>query len=246
MVDFKKKKTLMQRLKEKREKLKRGEGGFKYLAIKEGSLRVRHLPVGEENDWSIEATCFWLGMKLGLVVSPVTLGGKCALMKAYTRLSASKDADDRELAKRFKPSRKYFSPVLAYSDPKGGEFDMEQGPKLLIMGAKLLGQAVDLWMDEDDGGDFTAEKGGYDIKYKRIGKGKNDTEYSLVKGKESGLPKALRGKTWSPEEMLKEIMPTYEETKEKLDEFLNLPPEDEEDEAPRKSKTKKKKRSKDL
>lgn len=234
--------SLKERLAKKRELLKRGEGGFKYLAIKEGKMRVRHLPVGDEKDWSIEATTFYLG-KLGTVISPVTLGKKCALMRAYEKLSKSKDPEDREVAKRFKPSRKYFSPVIAYKDAKGVELDMEQGPKLLVMGAKLLGQAVDLWMDDDDGGDFTDPIKGYDIKYTRTGKGKNDTEYGLMKGNTKKLPKELRGKTWDPEEMLKEIIPTYEETKEKLDDFLNLPPEDEDDDDKPK---KKKKKSKDL
>lgn len=238
------KNSLLDRLKQKREDLKKGSGGYAYYTIKEGKLRVRHLPVGDEKDWSIEATCFWLGPNLGLLVSPVTIGKRCALMEAYEKLSNSKDQDNRELAKKLKPKKKLFSPVVPYKDTKGKELDWDQGPKLLIMGPQLCGQLVDLFLDEEDGGDFTNLEDGYDIKYNRTGKGINDTEYTLIKGETKAikLPKEFRGKTWDPEEMLKEIIPTFKETKEKLEKFLNLP----DDEEPKKRKGKKDRKNKDL
>ena len=38
--------SLKERLAKKREELKKGGGGYAYYVIKEGKLRVRHLPVG--------------------------------------------------------------------------------------------------------------------------------------------------------------------------------------------------------
>lgn len=237
--------NLKERLAKKREDLKKGGGGYAYYVIKEGKLRVRHLPVGEENDWSVEATVFWLGQKLGMLISPITFGKKCAFMKAYEKLSNSKDPNDRDIAKRLKPKKKYFSPVIPYKDIKGKELDMEQGPKLLVLGSQLCGHVVDIYLDEDDGGDFTHPVNGFDLKYNRTGKGMNDTEYSVMKCDKKPLPKELRKQTWDPEEMLKVIIPTYEKTKEMLDEYLNLEPESD-DESPKKKTVKKKKRSKDL
>jgi hypothetical protein len=242
------KKTLRERLADKRESMKKGAGGFNYLLIKEGQLRVRHLFVGQEKDWSIEATTFYLG-KAGTVISPATLGMKCAIMRAYEKFKDSKDPEEKVIAKRMKPGRKYLSPVIAYKDLKGEELDLETGPKLLMLAAGVASQAVDLFLDEDEAGDFTDPIKGYDLKYKRTGKGKNDTEYSVVACRPTKLKdQSLRKQVFDPEEMLKAILPTYEETKKKLDEFLNLDPEEDDDDQPRKksSDKKKKKKSKDL
>jgi hypothetical protein len=239
--------SLKERLAAKKEKIKKGGGSFKYFVIKEGKTRFRHLPVGEEKDWSIEATTFFLGRDLGLVVSPFTFGGKCALKAKYDELSSSKDPDDRELAKRIKPGRKFFSPVGKYKDEKGKEPDEEAGVKLLLLTPGCVNELIDLFLDEEFG-DFTDPKSGYDIKYQRTGKGKNDTEYSVIRCDKSKLPACWKG-TYDPEAMLKELVPSYKDTKALLEQFLSTPAEDAPEQTKAKEKNtkkKKKKKSKDL
>jgi hypothetical protein len=169
-------------------------------------------------------------------------------MKAYETLSASKDPDDRALAAKFKPQKRFFVPCIKYKEPKGGEVD-DRGPKLFLLVPGLYGEILDLYLDEDDGGDFTNEIKGYDLKISRIGKGKMDTKYSVIKCDKSKLPQKFRGKVYDPKEMVTELVPSFKEAKQKIDEFLSLPPEDDDD--TRKKKTskevvKKKKRSRDL
>jgi len=238
--------SLKERLAQKREDIKNKSKSFAYYAIKEGTTRFRHLPVGEEKDWSIEAICFFLGMEIGLVISPATFGEKCALMQAHTELSSSKSEKDRELAKRLKPSRKFFSPVVKYLDEKGKDLDVDGGAKLLALTPGTVNEVIDLFLDEDEAGDFTNPQTGYDLKYSRTGKGKMDTEYTVRACKPTALRnKKFAGKTYDPEAMLREIMSSYKDTKVKLEKFLNLPAEGEEQ--PKSGvKKKKKKRSTDM
>lgn len=241
--------SLKERLAKKRENLKSGGGNFKTFIIKEGKTRFRHVPVGEEKDWSIEATTFFLGKEIGLVVSPHTFGEKCALYNAYKQLSESSDPEDREVAKKLKPGRRLYSPVGKYNDEKGREPDSEAGVKLLPLTTGLAQELIELYLDEEFG-DFTDAKNGYDIKYQRTGKGKTDTEYSIIRCDKTKLPKCWSG-TYDPEKMLRAITPSYKETKAMLDKFLSLPTEDETDEkSPKKSKDKsslkKKKNNRDL
>ena len=240
-----KKSSLRERLQKRREDLKRSGPG-KFFTCKEGITRVRILPVGEENEWGLEVTYFYLGLKDNMaLISPATFNEKCAVMDAYTKLSNSKDPADREFAKKFKPSRRFMAPVIKYKDDNGKEIDTESGVKLLLMTGGVYQEAIDLYLD-DDNGDFTDPIKGYDLKIKRTGKGKTDTEYKVLTGKVSKLAKEYRAEV-DLEKMVREIIPTYKETKVILEEFLNLPPkeDDEEEEAPKK-KTSKKKRSKDL
>lgn len=235
-------KSLSERLREKQEDLKRKGGGFQFLSIKEGTTRMRILPVGEEADWAFEAVYFYLGVKDHMaVISPATFGGKCAIMNQYNEMSASKNASDREFAKKFKPGKRYFVPVIKYKDEKGKEVDEETGVKLLIITAGLYNELIDLFLDEENG-DFTSATEGYDIKFKRTGKGKMDTEYSVLTCKPSALPKKYK-KDIDLEALVKEVIPSYKDTKTIMESFLNLPPE-EEAEAP--LKIKKKKKSRDL
>lgn len=245
-------KSLKERLAEKREKLGKGGGGdYNYFVVKKGTTRFRHMPVGEDMDWSIEATTFFLGKQLGMVVSPHTFGEKCAIMETYNKLSESKKESDRELAKRFKPGRKFFSPVARYKDEKGKELDEGLGVKLLLMTPGLVQDAIDYFLDDDEAGDFTDVKTGYDMKYTRTGEGLKGTEYSCRNCQKSRFKSALGKQTYNPTEMLKAITPSYKETKELIEKYLSLPVEDEatEEKPEKKSskdKTKKKKKSKDL
>lgn len=234
--------SLKERLAQKAKDLnKKGPG--KFFTVKEGTTRIRVLPCGEEKEWGLEVVYFYLGLKDNMgVISPATFGEKCAIMEAYNELSASKKASDREFAKKLKPGRKVFIPIIQYTDNKGKEINEEAGAKLMLITPTLYQSAIELYLDDDDNGDFTDPLNGYDLKIKRTGKGKMDTEYSVLVGKPSQLAKKYR-KEVDLEKMVREIIPTYKETKSIIEEFLNLPPEGEqEEETPKK----KKKKSRDL
>jgi hypothetical protein len=242
------KQKLADKLMAKKKELSERSAGGAFLTIKEGTTRVRHLPVGDENEFVIEAVYFYLGDKVKGMVSPKTLGKKCAVMQAYEKLAASKDPADRELAAKFKPQRKYFSPVIVYKDTAGKEVDTNTGVKMIALSSGLYNSIIDLYLDPDNG-DFTDPKTGYDLKYKREGKGKQDTKYNVIAGRPSKLDPKFAKNEYDPAELIKAMVPTYEETKAKIDEFLSTPVGDDEDERPlskKKKLLKKKKKSKDL
>jgi hypothetical protein len=241
---------LMDRLKKKRAELKNKSGGFAYFMIKEGKTRMRALPVGEEKDWAQEVVFFWLGREVGGIISPATFEGKCPVMRLYQKLSKSSDPDDRELAKKFKPSKKFLVPHIKYKDDKGKEVDTENNEKLLILTGGQYQSLLDLYLDEEQG-DFTDPVNGYDIRYIREGKGKMDTEYSLVPMRPSKLPKPFSKKLYDPVEMTKKIILPYDELKQKLDEFISGAALEDDDDAPparrsSKSKDKKKKKNREI
>jgi len=238
------KKSLKERLLEKQKKLKENSAGFKFFRVSEGKSRFRILSAGEEVDWAIEATVFYLGKEIGYVVSPVTFDGKCAIMNTYNELADSKKESDRKFAKTFKPGKKFFTAAGKYKDEKGAEpmTDGEsKGIKLLMLATGQYNDMIDLWTDDEEAGDFTHPLEGYDLKMGRTGKSKNDTEYSVRPCKPTKAPKQWR-KEVNLEEMLKAIIPSYKETKELMEKFLNLEPEEEEDDS--KSSKKKKKSGK--
>lgn len=241
--------TLKERLAKKRKDLESRGGNYPFFRVPEGSTRFRNVPVGEEKDWAIEATVFYLGKDIGYIISPITFGDKCALMKAYNELSSSKDEDDKKFAKRFKPSKKFFTPCYRYKDDKGKEVDEAAGVKLLMLAGGQYQDMIDLFLD-DEAGDFTSRLEGYDLKHKRTGKGMQDTEYTMIACKSTKAFKAYTKEDHDPEEMLRAITPSYKETKEMLESFMNLDPDDDADKDTKKkgksSGDKKKKRKIDL
>lgn len=231
--------SLKERLAKKRKQLESSGGSYKFFRIVEGTTRMRIVPTGEEKDWALEATVFYLGKELGYVVSPLTFGGKCAIMNAYTQLSESKSEKDRKFAKTFKPSKRFFSPAYKYKDEKGKEVDIESGIKPLMMTGGQYQDCIDMFLDEEDAGDFTNTEDGYDLKFGRTGKTQTDTEYTVRQCKASPTYKKFR-KEIDLEEMIKGITPSYKETKELIERFLNIgPEEDDDDDAPNKKKKKK-------
>lgn len=232
-----KKRSLKEKLASRRKDLKNRAAGGKFFIIPEGTTRVRPVPVGEEKDFAAEVVYFYLGEKIRGVISPHTWGEKCAIMNAYNLLTASKKASERELAKKFKPSKRYFVPVIKYKDERGKEVDHQSKVKLLLLSTGTYQEILDLWLD-DEFGDFTDPKNGYDIKIKRTGKGLKDTEYSVIRCNPTPLSKKYAGDIYNPEEMAKAITPKYKETKAFIEEFLSLPQDDDEEERPRKKKKK--------
>jgi len=212
------KKSLKERLVQQKSDIKKGGKG-NIMFLKEGTKRVRILPVGEENDFGVEVTQFYLGNEIKGVFSPSTFGEPCALMEAYQKLKKSKDDDDQEMAKRLVPKKKFLVPVLVYQDDKGKEVDPDQSGKLLQLTAGMYGEIIDLYLDEDDWGDMTDKVKGYDLKVTREGTTMTNTEYSVTPCKNSPIPKEWR-KEVDLVQMVKDIMPTYEETVDFANKFL--------------------------
>lgn len=236
-----KKKSLKQRLADqKKEIASKGKGGFILRQKEEGTIRLRILPTGEDNDFCAEITSFYLGndKELGEVLSPSTIGEPCALMEAYNELKSSGNEDDIELAKKMIPRQKYVIPVITYKDAKGREVDTENSNRLFQIAGSVYNQIIDLFLDEDEWGDMTDPKKGYDLKITRTGKGKFDTNYTVSACKNTPLPNEYMKTVVNLEDMVKSKLATYEETLEKKLRFLG-DTDDEEEEYDRPGKTKK-------
>lgn len=202
---------LADRLRKKKEELSKKGGGGNLFFFKEGTHRMRLLPVAGEKEFAIEATYFYLGNDIKGVVSPVTFGEPCAIMEAYQKLKNSSDEDDRDMAKKIAPKKRYFALHIKYKDEKGKQVDEEAGIKLAILTNQLYQDLIDLYLDEE-AGDMTDPKKGYDVKYKRSGSGQFDTEYSVLRCNPTPLAKKYAAKTYDPEAELRKIIPSYEET----------------------------------
>ena len=229
-----KKKSLRDRLTDKKKQLASGKsGGFIMRQKDEGTIRFRILPTGEDNDFAMELTTFWLSQDAGEIISPSTFGEPCPAMEKYLELKESKDPDDIELTKKLVPRKKYVIPVIMYKDSKGSEVDEEQSNRLLQISNGIYQEIIDFYLDEDEWGDMTNPKEGYDLKQTRTGKGKNDTKYTINTCKNTPLPKAYSKTVIDLEEMAKKYADTYESALAKLENFLGTTGDDDEDEAPR-------------
>jgi hypothetical protein len=231
-------KSLRERLKKKREELASRSGGQGNLIfIKEGTIRVRVQPVGEDQDFGVEIPQFYLGSKIKGVISPSVLGGECPILEKQKELAASKDPDEQEIAKSLIPRNRHLMPVIMYKDERGKEIDEENSGKFLLLTNSLMSQIIDFYLDPDLG-DFTDPENGYDLKITRRGSGKLDTEYSVRSMPPSKVP-AKWAKEVDLQGMLKAVIPSYEEAEAKLEEFLGGSFEEEENEP--KAKVRKKK-----
>src|SRR3989304_5115330 len=102
-------KKLAERLRKKKEELaQKGKGGNMFF-LKEGTVRMRLVPVAAEKEFAIEATYFYLGPEIKGIVSPITFGEPCGIMEAYQKLKNSKSDDDKEMAKKISPKKRYFA-----------------------------------------------------------------------------------------------------------------------------------------
>ena len=236
------KKSLKERLRQKRKDLeKSNNSGFDFFIVKVGTTRMRPLPVGEDEEFGTEVAYIYLNKELGGFISPSSWGEPCAFMEAYQKLSKSKDEDDRALAKTIKPKKKFVVPHIKYKDEKGKEPDTENGAKLLLLTGNQFQDLIDFFLDEEEAGDFTDPKEGYDIKYSRVGTGMLDTKYSQRHCRPTKLAKPFRDEVYDPVAMAKEKTPEYEETQDMLNQFLGLDPDDDDDSGKKKKKKKSKK-----
>lgn len=238
MIKNEKKKSTGSSTREKmlarKKKLEEKGSGNGLIFPKEGTLRMRIKSPGDDQELGMEVVQFYIP-GVGGVISPATFDEPCPFMEKYEELKQSKDEDDKELAKRLIPRRRYVIGGIIYKDDKGNGVDYEgQNRGVLIAGA-VYQDIIDLYLDEDEAGDMTDPVTGYDIKITRSGSGKFDTTYSVRQCKPSKLDKKYRSDL-DLEKIVRDQIKPYDELEEELNKFLNEAPADDEDDAQKKKK----------
>ena len=240
MIKNEKKKSTGSSTREKmlarKKKLEEKGSGNGLIFPKEGTLRMRIKSPGDDQELGMEVVQFYIP-GVGGVISPATFDEPCPFMEKYEELKQSKDEDDKELAKRLIPRRRYVIGGIIYKDDKGNGVDYDgQNRGVLIAGA-VYQDIIDLYLDEDEAGDMTDPVTGYDIKITRSGSGKFDTTYSVRQCKPSKLDKKYRSEL-DLEKIVRDQIKPYDELEEELNKFLNESPDDDDDEddAPKKKK----------
>jgi hypothetical protein len=219
-------------IKKQKKKIKDRESGGNLIFFKaDTTTRLRSLPVPEDEPFGLEIVYFYLGADLKGFISPMTFGEPCAVYDEYQRMKEEGNEGDENLLKSLKPKTKYVAPFIKYKDAKGKEVDDQGGEKLALLTGGQYEDMIDYFMD-DEHGDFTDMKDGYDLKFSREGKGQFDTTYSVMNCKPSKLPKKYC-KVYDIEEMVRKEIPTFEETQDTINSFLGV------DEKPKKKKSKK-------
>lgn len=238
--------AISEKLRKKLEKAKEGlqTGNYDTFIFKEGTTRVRILNPGDDEDFAFPVVQFFMGKDNGgAIISPATFGEPCAIMEAYKELKAG-DEDEKELAEKFFPSTKYAIPMVRYKDEKGKELDTEAGAKLGMCPKTIYDSLLDFALDEEYDDEFFHPLKGCDIKIKKSGSGKTGTKYTAMRQKESKLPKEFRG-VYNPEEMVRALIPTYEQTQKYINSFLGISDDDDETKKSKKKGSKEKGSSKD-
>ena len=229
--------TLKDRLKKEREDLKNRKNSGQIIYLKDGQTkRVRILNMGDEETFCQEVTQFYLGADIKGVISPSTFNEPCGIQESYDELKSSDEDDDKELAAKFPPRQRWLALCAVYKDEAGKELDEQNSPKFVLLTGGMYQEILDLYLDEGEWGDMTDPIKGYDLKLSRSGSGKTDTEYSVKPCKNTKTPKAFAKKVYNLEEEVRKIIPTYEKTKELINQFLGLSP-DEDDDKPRNKKS---------
>lgn len=251
MIEKKKKKlsssgkTAKEKMIERKKKLEsRGNGGG-IIFPKEGITRIRLKSPGEDEELGLEVITFYLGKELGGVISPSTFEEPCPIMEKYKELKESSDDDDKELAKRLVPRRKYIIGGIGYKDDKGREIDPDQIDRAYQVSSGVYQDIIDLYLDEDEWGDMTDDLDGYDIKITRSGQGITDTKYTVSPCQKKKLDKKYRG-TIDLEGIVRNHVLSYDELEDKLRKFLNEDPSEDEDDDDKLKKKKLKSKDKDL
>lgn len=237
-------KKQIEKLKKRKKELasRKNAGGNLIFFKADETKRLRPVPVGEEDEFGLEIVQFYLGQEIKGVISAHTFEEPCAIMEMYNKLKDG-DEEDRDLAATFKPKQKFVVPVYSIKDPKDKVIDEGEGVRLALLTSGQYQDLVDYYLDEEKG-DFTNPSTGYDIKFSRTGSGQYDTEYSTLDCKPTKLPKKLAKVIYSPSELVRNEIPTYEESERLINQFLGIDGSDEdEDESPKKKSLKKKKKS---
>lgn len=204
-----------------------------FIFPKNGTTRVRILSAGPDNEPAVEIVRFYINKHS--IISPATFEEPCPFMEEYKRLKDSKDEDDKKLAKSMIPSRRYILACIIFKDTKGQEMDYNGEPRLLVVPSSVYQDIIEYWLDEDEAGDMTDPKTGYDIKIERSGSGQFDTTYSVRACKPTKIDKSFL-KTVDLEGMIRKEIKSYDELENELNEFLNSPSDDEDEESVKKKK----------
>ena len=212
--------TTKEKMMARKRKLESKGNGGGLIFPKEGILRVRMKSPGDDQELGLEIVHFYLGGNIGGIISPATFNEPCPIMEKYQELKNSKDPDDKELAKKLVPRRRYVIGGVVYSDEKGKQVDYDGKDKGIMIPASVYQDIVDLYLDEDDAGDMTDPINGYDIKIIRTGSGKLDTTYSARNCNKSVLPKEYRGNI-DLESIVRSQIKSYDELQDILNNYLN-------------------------
>lgn len=236
--------TTKEKMLARKKALESRANGSGFVFPKDGVLRIRIKSPGEGEEIGMEIVQFYLGDKFKSVLSPETFGENCPLMEKYLELKDSSDPDDKELAKKLIPKRRYVVGGLVYADEKGKKVDYEGKDKGILIPRQVYQEIVNMYCDEDEAGDMTDPKNGYDIKITRTGKGQFDTNYSVQNCKSTEIPRELRGDV-DLEGIVRSQMKDYDELEDILKQYLNEAPDDEDEDDDDEPKPKKKSKDKD-
>jgi len=237
------KQSLKERLAKRRQELKDRTSGGKVKFIKEGTTRIRILPVGPDDDWAREINHFYLGNRIKGIFSASSIGKACPIMEAFQEYQKDRTKDD--LTKEISPRKKYLVAAVVYEDEAGKKIDDRASGKLVLIPNGIYGQMIDFFLDPELG-DFTDPENGYDLKIKRMGKGLKDTEYTVTPGRPSKLPKKFHAPV-NLDALVEEIFEPYDEVETKLADYLlelGSGEDEDEEERPRPKKKKIRKTSK--
>lgn len=214
--------SIRERLLKQREELKRRNSTSSFYFIKEGTTRMRVRPgVDDKYALAMEVTQFYLGANgINTIYSPSTLGEPCPFMEKFQELKNSKDPDDKELAKKLIPRKRFLIGASIYKEGSNKEIDPDRKEVGVIVSQSIYQEIVELYLDEEDYGDMTDPDEGYDIKITREGKGKNDTTYACRACSKSRAPKEATAPI-DLEELLRKELKSYEELEDILNQFLS-------------------------
>lgn len=217
--------TTREKMLARKKDLEKRSGGGGMIYPKEGTIRVRIKSRGADEELGIEVVQFYLGPKDGGIISPATFDEPCPFMEKFQELKNSEDPDDKALASKLVPRRRYILGVIGYKDTKGKEIDPDKIDKPMIVPRSVYQDIIDLYLDEEDWGDMTDPIEGYDIKITRTGSGKMDTSYSVSPCQKSKLDKKYR-EDIDLEKAVRASILSYDKLEEKLAAFLNESDED--------------------
>ena len=228
-------KSTKEKMLARKKQLESKGSGSGLIFPKEGTIRIRIKSPGDDQELGMEVIQFYIP-GVGGIISPATFDEPCPFMEKYEELKSSKDEDDKELAKKLIPRKRFVIGGIIYEDDKGSKVAYDGQNRGVLIAGQVYQDIIDLYLDEDEAGDMTDPVTGYDIKITRSGSGKFDTTYSVRQCKPSKLDKKYRSEL-DLEKIVRDQIKPYDELEEELNKFLNeSPDDDDEDDAPKKKK----------
>ncbi len=145
--------------------------------LKKGNTMLRVLPTWKPNGlWYKEFNSHYINREFGSVVCPQQTGQSCPICEHGRALHETGQA---ELAKEFKPSRKFLCNAFVLSDPN--DTKAADGVKAVEFGVKVKRQLLNFDRNKESGwGDITSIASGNNITISKTGEGKTGTEYGVT------------------------------------------------------------------